>query len=136
MNSTSEWNWSIKCLGIDITLVINHLQASISTYNISLFKVYRPTREFFTHMKTSSWPDKGYTFWLMPGMIIEQWGFFSMPHLLLHGAFVYNGHLRGHLTLTTMPSVSQLCWHYLHLRIRYVAAWIRTPNPPPAGQTL
>ena len=26
-------------------------------------------------------------------MTIEQWGFFRMPHLLWHGASVYNGHL-------------------------------------------
>ena len=32
-------------------------------------------------------------------MAIEQWGFFSVPHLLWHGASVYNGHLRGPLTL-------------------------------------
>ena len=33
-------------------------------------------------------------------MAIEQWGFFSVPHLLWHGAFVYNGHLRGPVTHT------------------------------------
>ena len=33
-------------------------------------------------------------------MAIEQWGFFSVPHLLLHGASVYNNHLRGPVTLT------------------------------------
>ena len=33
---------------------------------------------------------------LMP---IEQWGFFSMPHLLWHGASIYNGHHRGPVTL-------------------------------------
>ena len=32
-------------------------------------------------------------------MTIEQWGFFSVPHLLWHGASVYNGHLRGPVTL-------------------------------------
>ena len=31
---------------------------------------------------------------------IEQWGFFSVPHLLWHGASVYNGHLRVPVTLT------------------------------------
>ena len=31
---------------------------------------------------------------------IERWGFFSIPHLLWHGASVYNGHLRGPVTLT------------------------------------
>ena len=32
---------------------------------------------------------------------IEQWGFFSVPHLLWHGAsvYMYNGHLRGPVTL-------------------------------------
>ena len=33
-------------------------------------------------------------------MAIEQWGFFNLPHLLQIGASVYNGHLRGHVTLT------------------------------------
>ena len=28
-------------------------------------------------------------------MAIEQWGFFSVPHLLWHGASVYNGHFRA-----------------------------------------
>ena len=33
-------------------------------------------------------------------MAIEQWGFFNVPHLLWNGASVYNGHLRGPVTLT------------------------------------
>ena len=32
-------------------------------------------------------------------MAIEQWGFFSVPHLLWHGASVYDGHIRGPVTL-------------------------------------
>ena len=35
-------------------------------------------------------------------MAIEQWGFFSGSHLLWHGASVYNGHLRGPVTLTLL----------------------------------
>ena len=35
-------------------------------------------------------------------MVIEQWGFFSVPHLLWHGASVYNGYLRGSVTLTAI----------------------------------
>ena len=35
-------------------------------------------------------------------MAIRQWGFFSVPHLLWHGASVYNGHLRGPVTLTSI----------------------------------
>ena len=34
-------------------------------------------------------------------MAIEQWVFFGVPHLLWHGASVYNGYLRGPVTLTT-----------------------------------
>ena len=33
-------------------------------------------------------------------MDIEQWGFFSVPHLLWHGLSVYNGHFRWPVTLT------------------------------------
>ena len=33
-------------------------------------------------------------------MAIEQWRFFSVPHLLWHGSSVYNDHLRGPVTLT------------------------------------
>ena len=33
-------------------------------------------------------------------MAIEHWEFFSVPRLLLHGASVYSGHLRGPVTLT------------------------------------
>ena len=33
-------------------------------------------------------------------MAIEQWGFFSVPHLLWHQVSFYNGHLRGPVTLT------------------------------------
>ena len=32
-------------------------------------------------------------------MTIEQWGFFSVPHLLWHGTSVYNSHPRGSVTL-------------------------------------
>ena len=35
-------------------------------------------------------------------MAIEQWGFFNVPHLLWHGPTVYNGHLRGTVTLTSV----------------------------------
>ena len=33
---------------------------------------------------------------------IDQWGFFSVPQLLWHGASVNNGHLRGPVTLTLL----------------------------------
>ena len=39
-------------------------------------------------------------------MAIEQWGLFSVPHLLCHGGSVYNGHLRGPVTLTPIAERS------------------------------
>ena len=38
-------------------------------------------------------------------MTIEQWGFFSVPHLVWYGTSVYNGHLRGPVTLTPIAIV-------------------------------
>ena len=34
-------------------------------------------------------------------LAIEQSGFFRVPHLLWHGTSFYNGHLRGHATLSS-----------------------------------
>ena len=66
--------------------------------------IYRPTRECFTHMETSPLRVKGCNFDLCSAlMAIEQWGFFNVE-LLRHGPTVYNGHLRGHVTLTPLPS--------------------------------
>ena len=33
-------------------------------------------------------------------MASEKWGFFNVPHLPWHGPILYNGHLRGTVTLT------------------------------------
>ena len=67
--------------------------------------VFRPTREFFTHMETSPLPMKGCKFDLCSElMIIEQWGFLSVPHKLCQGASIYYGHLRGPVTLRRQRS--------------------------------
>ena len=65
---------------------------------------------------------------------IEQWGFFCVPHLLWHGASVYNGHLQGPVT-HLLPCVWQWSCHYLCLRLRSVAAGIRKPKLPLARRT-
>ena len=44
-------------------------------------------------------------------MAIEQWGFFSVPHLLWHGASVYNGHLQGPVTLSLSGSGANALTH-------------------------
>ena len=90
---------------------------------------------FFFHMETSPLPVKGCKVW--PRLrVIEQWGFSSVPYLLWHGASVYKGHLRGPVTLNLLPSVWQWNCRYLLLRLRSVAAGIRTPNLPLVGRTL
>ena len=65
-------------------------------------------------------------------MAVEQWGFFSVPHLLWHGASVYNGHLRGPVTLTSLAERLAGNCHYLFWQLRSVAAEIWTPNLPSA----
>ena len=88
---------------------------------------FRLTREFFTR-HNHRWKTN---FDLCSAlMAIEQLGFFSMPHLMWHGASVYNGHLRGPVTLASIAErlVWQWSCHYLFLRLRSVAAGIRTPN--------
>ena len=67
---------------------------------VCLCGVDRPTREFFTHMEMSPLPVKGCKFLCSALMAIEQWGLFNVPHLQWHGPTLYNGHLRGPVTLT------------------------------------
>ena len=50
-------------------------------------------------------------------MAIEQWGFFSVPHLLWHRATVHNSHFRGPVT-HLLPSDGQWSCYYLFLRLR------------------
>ena len=69
-------------------------------------------------------------------MAIEQWGFFNVPHLVRYGQTVYNGHLRGPVTLTTVPSVWQWICHYLFLRLRSVANGDRSPISRMRGKRL
>ena len=65
-------------------------------------------------LETSPLPVKGCKFDLCPAlMAIEQWGFFSVPHLLWHGALIYNGHIQDPWHSHLMPSVWQWSCHYL-----------------------
>ena len=63
-------------------------------------------------------------------MVIEQWGLFSVPHLLWHEISVYNGHLRRPVTFTPTAehlAVEESIPFFIN---RYVDAGIRTSNPP------
>ena len=58
----------------------------------------------------------------------DQWGFFSVPNLLWHGASVYNGHLRVPVTLTpiaerlpvelSLPGLPRLGFQHATFRLR------------------
>ena len=66
---------------------------------------------------------KGFKFWPMlntHGHPHE--GLFSVPYLLWHGPSVYNGHLRGPVTLAPIAEFWQWSCHYLLLRRRSFAA--------------
>ena len=76
------WNkaWS-PSLHISYVAVDSHLMPFRIWVFHCLFGVYRRIREFFAHKETSPLPMKGFCSALM---VIEQWGFFSVPHLLWH----------------------------------------------------
>ena len=72
------------------------------THFLCLF--FSPTREFFTHLET-------YITIASERLQIltyarHLWPFFSVPHILWHGRFVFNGHLPGPVTLT--PNTERL----------------------------
>ena len=48
-------------------------------------------------------------------MVIEHWGFFSVPHLMRHGASVYNGHLREPVLLTPIANIWNKVSKHLHV---------------------
>ena len=82
---------------------------------VCLFRGFRPTWEFFTHLKSHHCQWKAVNFDLYSAlMVIEQWGFFRVP--MWHGASVYKGDQWGPVTLTptsVMSSVWQWSCHYL-----------------------
>ena len=74
--------------------------------------VFCPTREFSLIWRCHHcrWRAENYDLYSAL-MAIEQWGFFSVPHPLCHGASIYNGYVRGTATLT--PSIWQWICHNL-----------------------
>ena len=77
--------------------------------------VLLPIQEFFTHLKTSPLPMKGCAILDLYSalMTIMISGFFNVQRLLWQGPTVYNGHLRGPVTLTPVAELWQWSYHYL-----------------------
>ena len=71
--------------------------------------------------------------WSSALMAIEQWGFFSVSHLLWHGASVHKSYLRGLVSLTPIAERSAV---ELSLPVFTTWAGIRTPNLKHARLTL
>ena len=64
-------------------------------------------------------------------MVIQHWGFFRVPHLLWHGASVYNGRLRGPVT---SPNY---CQASLPVFTTYLCrGWDSNTQPSASGWTL
>ena len=59
-----------------------------------------PLENFSLIWRRHHYRRRAANFYLWSAIAIEQWGFFSEPHLLWQGASVYNGHIRGPVTLT------------------------------------
>ena len=91
LRSWDKFHNSYQCFTIYYWLLYSY-----STY-------LRSTWEIFTHMKTSPFLWRAANFDLCSAfMAIEQIRFFTVSHLLLHGASVYNGHPQGTGTLTSV----------------------------------
>ena len=97
----------------------------------------RPTRGFIIHMKAVPIPVKGCKLinLYMALMVIEQWDFNRVPHLLWHGATVYNSNLLQPVTIIPVGERSAV---ELSLRVfsTYVCrVWDSNTQPSTCGTT-
>ena len=105
--------------------------ASLMQRDSSMIDIYRSSSKecfgIFVLLKNFSFKRiPHHSRWRAANVAIGQWGIFSVLHLLWDEASVYNGHLRGPVTLT--PIAEQWSCHYPFLRLRSVADGIRTHN--------
>ena len=99
-----------------------------------MFGVYRPTREFFTHMETSPLPVTGiltYTrhSWPLSSEGSLTWHTYCdtvLPFIMVISEDPWHSHL--------LPSVRQWSCHYLFLRLGSVAIGDRTPISRTRGE--
>ena len=77
------------------------ISKSLKKILVCFFRGFRPNGYFSLIWRRHHCRWRAANFYICSAlMAIEQWGLFSVPHLLWHGASVYNGHLRGPVTLT------------------------------------
>ena len=76
------------------------LSSRSNTTAVNFLCLFCPTREFFPFLGRHHCRWRVANFDLCSAlMAIEQWGFFSVPDVLWHGATVYNGHIPGPVTI-------------------------------------
>ena len=112
---------------ISVEYLLKEQKLIVQDYLNCSFGDFHPIREFFIHMETSLLPVKGCKFWSMFGTlrhrVVRILGFFSVPHLLWHGASVYNNYLSGLVTLINVHAAERLA-----VELRSVRAGIRNPT--------
>ena len=105
------------------------------------FEFFNSTREFFTHIETSSLPVKGFKFW----PILDTRGHWAVRFFLTCHTYcdtsqpfitAYNGPLRGPVTLAPVAERWKWSCHYLFLRLKSIGSGIRTLELSHARLTL
>ena len=93
--------WTYKMNKIYFKTTITTLSQYVGVSLFDCFGVFVPLKNFLTHIETSLLPVNGCKCRSMLGTH-DHWAgrFFSVPHLLWHGTSIYNGNLRGPVTLT------------------------------------
>ena len=86
----SPWYHSIKNIEMHCMFFPNFAKCLF----VCLFEVLRSTRDFSLIWWRHHYWWRASNFDLHSALLTkEQWGFFSVPHLLWHGTSVYNGHV-------------------------------------------
>ena len=114
---SSVWNWFKSCLFVWVFVCLEFI---VLLENFSFIRRRHHYRWWVANFDLCS-----------ALMAIEQWGFFCVLHLLWQGVSVYNGHLRGPMTLT--PFVELLA---AEISLPVSSTGIQTPYLPLAGPTL
>ena len=128
MSNHNIWNiGSCKAFLILETIAVHRLQTSIPPLFVShllncegcfsemdfwlfVWSFSSDSRVVFLIMRRHHYGWRASNFDLCSAlMVIEEWGFFSVQHILWHGTYVYNGHIRGPVTLT--PIAERLTVH-------------------------
>ena len=96
-----KWRWGPLAFSMKILckhqLQVRWVTCLLSQLFVCFCVVLRPTRDILVKGKRHyhRWRAANFNFY---SAHIEQWEFFSVPLLLLHGSSVNNGHLRGPAT--------------------------------------